>query len=290
MKVKPFTLVVLFSCALFGQSWQTFVGKKALDPLPSGITITINHVPPMADWVVAVKGDSSQPPYLNATSAELGPATSTGRLPVMSMSDLPASFYAISRDSITLDLRDAPGNGFVVYAVVPPGLPITCTIDGSVVLRKTVQDSLMIRSGKVVNESASMLSRAVYRLGHPNTNTAALSGTTADLISHRSGVTLATADGLKRHLLSRPSAAELSVANCNCVRTSFVTIDVNESGNVVGIVHVGGDKDPAFQATVSSFVRRFVFNPFVRQDHALKVRAVVVVRVGRNGSVSTSLD
>jgi hypothetical protein len=286
---SPFTLSLLFNIVVFGQSWQTFIGNKPINPPPSGVTVTINHVPAGSDWVVAIKASSSESPHVNVTGATLGPTTAARRRPVQNMTDLPASFYTISNDSITLDLQGAPGNGFIVYAVVPLGLPVTCVVNGnSMIQNRPVGDSLMVRSGQVVSEPAT-LQRAVYRLGHPDIKVVSAAGQ-PDFITHRNGVTLAAIDNVKRHVRTRPSARELSVASCACVRRAFVTVDVDEGGTIADIVHVAGNDDPAFQAAVSSFVRQFSFSPFQRQNQSLRVRAVVVVWVARDGSVRTSLD
>lgn len=285
----PFTLSLLFNIAVFGQSWQTFIASKPINPPPSGMTITINHVPAGSDWVVAIKGSSSESPHVNVTWATLEPVNAARHRPVQNMTDLPDSFYAISSASITLDLRGAPGNGFIVYAVVPLGLPVTCIVDGnSMIQSRPVGDSLMVRSGQVVSERAT-LQGAVRRLGQPDIKVVSAAGQ-PDFITNRNGVTFAGAGIVKRQVLRRPSARDLSVASCACMRRAFVTVDIDEGGNIAGIVHVGGDDDPAFQAAVSSFVRQFSFSPFLRQNQPLRVRAVVIVWVARDGSVRTSLD
>jgi hypothetical protein len=290
MKSRVFSLGLLLSAAVFGQSWQTFIRSQPINPPPSGVTIIINHVQSGSDWVVAVKGSSSEFSHVNVTSATLGPVSAVKHRPVQNMTDLPQSFYTISSDSITLDLNGAPGNGFIVYAVVPVGLPVTCIVDGNKLTQKQpVIDSLMIRSGQVSTEPVS-LRRAVYRLGHPEIDVSAPAAGQPDLITDRSGVTFALLDNVKRHILTRPTTQDLSVANCGCVRQAFVTFDIDERGSVAGVLQVVGNDDPAFQAEVSDFVRRFTFRPFGRQNQSLRVRSVVIVWVGRDGSVKTSLD
>lgn len=248
-------LFLLFSANLTSaQSFNQVISKRPLAGLSaSGFSVNIDGIPSGVDWVVALKSDPRDAPHVALLSATLGPALRTnGVRSLTAVKDLPATSYGISQGTVALDLKDFASNGFVVYAVIPPGLPVTCTVDGvPVAKRSSFEGSLMVRSGKIRGQPAS-ITKALQLLSHDNAS--GQPGSPPEYITNKDGSTLAAQESVKRHVLTRPPAASLNSAGCACVRRTAAVIDIGENGFVSNVVSVSGEGDDVFRSAVAAIL------------------------------------
>jgi hypothetical protein len=275
---KVFLAVVLIGTA-YGQSGlRMFGGLPSRDLALTGSTlrITFANVSASQDWALGVAVDpSGATPQLVMAGASLGPRDEVNNRKLNTLTPLVPAQYSIQPGQVSLDLGSLGASGALVYAIVPTGTEVVCEANGSVVADTRVTNSLLIRSGLLVNRSMVGLSSVIGALTIPP------APPSAAFTTMRDGTVVVSTTEARAHLLSKPFPATMEAAATD--RHVFLVIAIGVDGAVNDVKL--GSGDAALAAAVTNAVKSWKFTPFLQNGQAIAVKTVASFTATQSGRI-----
>jgi hypothetical protein len=275
MALKNIQIAITLLLALasgWAQGVQGTAKARRVEIVNNQLGIAITGIGSKTEWVLAIRADDAQTPQIVTEGAVLGAPDPFGHPLLLKLFEYPADSVALSPGNINIDLGSQSG---VIYAVVPSGTRVRCTANGNAVTDTIVVQSLLVRSGVVVNEPVLGLQTALARLLTP------VRKTPAPITSLPNGRLVASIEELKRHVLTKSQPAQLASSGKARVVNFIVTI--GPTGSVAKVVQATGDE--ADVAPLRQSILAWKFAPFLQNGHAIEVDAAIQFMITEDGLV-----
>jgi hypothetical protein len=243
----------------------------------SRLRVSISNTPAGQDWVLGVIVDPlGGPPEMAIAGAALT-AVGPNRRKLDKLVSLAPSAYAISSGSVSLNLGLLPYQGALVYAVVPTGTEVVCQMNGSVVVDTQVNNSLLVRTGVLVNQPVMSLASVIHALTTPPAPLA------PPYVTRPDGTVLVGSAEASRHVTSKSFPNTVSPSPKPNRHVVF-QVTVAADGTVSDVRPLEGDADLA--EALSGAVANWKFTPFSPNGQTVPVKMLAAFTASRSGQIT----
>lgn len=194
--------------------------------------------------------------------------------------DARSESYILIPGKLIVDLKGATSREMAIYFVVPKATRIRYAVDGISVATTSVDQSLLVRDGRAINQPLRGFSQLTNSLTQPVVPATAP-------IQLPNGDLLVAKEALREHLRSGsvPASAVVTPAVGNAKHATVVA-SIDSTGTVMSILKTGGN--PGIVGLASAFVQDWKFTPFQQNGQPIGVQAMFVFFADKNGTISVA--